>query len=96
MAGPATATPLDTGIGHHIHTQLIYAVGYLKEHSANPIRLEELAAFSGIEELQHNHDLLAAFKAHEKVKYDEKTDLYSYKVRLSYDSPICYTLERIG
>lgn len=44
------------------------------------MRLEDLAAYSGVEELQTNATLLAAFKTHEKVLYDERTDLYSYKV----------------
>lgn len=76
--------PNDTGVGRHFGTQILYAVGYLKEHPNNPIRLEELAAFSRVNELQHNSELLAAFRAHDKVNYDEKLDLYSYKVRKSY------------
>lgn len=75
-----TGAPNDTGVGRHFHTQILYAVGYLKEHPNNPIRLEELAAFSRVNELQHNSELLAAFRAHDKVNYDEKLDLYSYKV----------------
>lgn len=78
----SNSTPFDTGVGQHLYTKIIYAVGYLKEHPNNPIRLEELAAFSNVEELQHNADMLAAFRAHEKVLYDEKMDLYSYKVNL--------------
>lgn len=75
-------TPNDSGVGRHFHTQLLYAVGYLKEHPNNPIRLEELSAFSRVYELEHNSELLAAFRAHEKVNYDEKLGLYSYKVRI--------------
>lgn len=71
-------------MGQHLYTKLIYAVGYLKEHPNNPIRLEELAAFSNVEELQTNAEMLAAFRAHEKVMYDEKTDLYQYKVGLPF------------
>lgn len=44
------------------------------------MRLEDLAIYSRVEELLRNADLVAAFRAHEKVKWDEKTDLYSYKV----------------
>lgn len=73
------STPYDTGTGQHFHTQLIYAVGYLKEHPNTPMRLEELAIYSKVEDLLHNADLLAAFRTHEKVQWDEKTDLYSYK-----------------
>jgi len=76
---PATSTPLDTGTGQHYQTQIIYAVGYLKERPNQPIRLEDLAAFARVDELQHNAEMLAAFKAHERIVYDEKTDLYSYK-----------------
>ena len=74
------STPYDTGTGQHSHTQLIYAVGYLKEHPNTPMRLEDLAIYSKVEDLLHNADLLAAFRTHEKVQWDEKTDLYSYKV----------------
>lgn len=85
--------PNDTGVGRHLGTQILYAVGYLKEHPNNPIRLEELAAFSRVNELQHNSELLAAFRAHDKVNYDEKLDLYSYKVcprDLSHFDPCQY------
>ena len=44
------------------------------------MRLEDLAIYSRVEELLRSAELLAAFRAHEKVKWDEKTDLYSYKV----------------
>jgi transcription initiation factor TFIIE subunit beta len=89
LTGTSTGAPIDTGVGRHLHTQVLYAVGYLKEHPNNPIRLEELAAFSGVSELQHNSELLAAFRAHDKVNYDEKLDLYSFKVLLL---PIIYII----
>lgn len=88
-----TGAPNDTGVGRHFHTQLLYAVGYLKEHPNNPIRLEELAAFSRVNELNHNSELLAAFRAHDKVNYDEKLDLYSYKVYTLESSSILHNVD---
>lgn len=88
VTATTTGAPNDTGVGRHFHTQILYAVGYLKEHPNNPIRLEELAAFSRVNELQHNSELLAAFRAHDKVNYDEKLDLYSYKVCVLHESDL--------
>lgn len=73
--------PTDTGVGRHWATQLHYAVDYLKRHG-NPIRLEDLAIHSNVEALLSNAELLANFEGHDKVLKDQRTGLYSYKVRL--------------
>lgn len=77
--GATASTPADSGVGHHFHTQLIYAVSYLKDKNA-PTRLEDLAVHSRVEALLNNEELLAALKAHDKIRFDEKTELFSYKV----------------
>jgi len=76
--GTVYSQPKDTGVGRHWATQLLYAVGFLKQH-AHPIRLEDLAIRSNVEGLMTNVELLESFKAHERVLYDEKTGLYRYK-----------------
>ena len=42
-------------------------------------RLDDLAIRSGNDDLTTNADLLAKFKLHERVAYDEKTKLFRYK-----------------
>lgn len=54
-----------------------------KQSHGNPIRLEDLAIHSKVEALTTNHELYQSFKAHERVIFDEKTGLYSYKVSCS-------------
>ncbi|SGY11758.1 BQ5605_C011g06263 [Microbotryum silenes-dioicae] len=77
---PRQVGPADTGIGRHWKTQLVSAVHFLKQH-ARPIRLEDLALLSGVEALLSNAELLSNFRSHEKVVVDDKTGLFSYKVR---------------
>lgn len=48
-----------------------------------PMRLEDLALITGIP-LTTDAELLTRFKAHDRVLYDAKTDLYSYRVRSCY------------
>ncbi|EAU88000.1 transcription initiation factor IIE subunit beta [Coprinopsis cinerea okayama7 len=69
--------PADTGTGTNVNTQLVYAVSYLKNHNG-PIRLDDLAAYTSTP-VNTDPVLLEKFKAHDRVVYDPKTDLYSYK-----------------
>ncbi|TRM65429.1 hypothetical protein BD626DRAFT_488766 [Schizophyllum amplum] len=69
--------PKDTGSGHNINTQLIYALQYLKEHYG-PNRLQDIAISTNTA-LDTDTVLLDKFRAHEKVKWDQKTGLYEYK-----------------
>ncbi|GAA6051416.1 hypothetical protein JCM3770_000508 [Rhodotorula araucariae] len=70
--------PSLTGAGRHWATQLALAVSYLKQLN-HPVRLEDLALQSGVQALLHNHDLVNALAAHEKVRHDPRTGLFSYK-----------------
>lgn len=67
-------------VGRHWQTQLAIAVAFLKQHNA-PIRLEDLAIRSGIEPLLSNPELQNGLRQHERVRFDERTSLVSYKVR---------------
>ncbi|GJJ13968.1 hypothetical protein Clacol_008225 [Clathrus columnatus] len=69
--------PADTGTGQNTNTQLVYVVTYLKDHG-NPMRLQELAIVTDTP-LLSDQNLLEKFKAHDRIVYDPKTDLYSYK-----------------
>ncbi|GAA5990424.1 hypothetical protein JCM10908_007365 [Rhodotorula pacifica] len=65
-------------VGRHWQTQLALSVAFLKQHNA-PIRLEDLAIRSGVEHLLTNPELLQGLRAHERVRFDERTQLVSYK-----------------
>lgn len=80
MATPVIGPSL-TGVGRHWQTQLVLAVNFLKQLN-RPIRLEDLAITSGIEALLHNYELLEALKGHERVRYDPRTELFTYKASL--------------
>lgn len=67
-------------VGRHWQTQLAIAVAFLKQHNA-PIRLEDLAIRSGVEHLLTNPELQQGLRQHERVRFDERTQLVSYKVR---------------
>ncbi|PPQ69971.1 hypothetical protein CVT24_003675 [Panaeolus cyanescens] len=69
--------PADTGTGTNINTQLVYAVNHLKS-TQNPMRLQDIAIVTNTP-LDTDPVLLEKFKAHDRVLYDPKTDLYSYK-----------------
>lgn len=47
------------------------------------MRLQDIAIVTNIP-LDVDRVLLEKFKAHDKVQWDPKTDLYSYKVGVSY------------
>lgn len=69
--------PADTGTGSNLNTQLVYAVDHLKQ-SGNPMRLQDIAIITNTP-LDKNAGLLERFKSHDRVIYDPKTDLYSYR-----------------
>jgi len=75
--------PSLTGSGRHWQTQLVLSVNFLKQLN-RPIRLEDLAITSGIEALLHNYELLEALKQHERVRYDSRTELFTYKASSHY------------
>lgn len=72
---------MDAAVGRHWQTQLAIAVAFLKQHNA-PIRLEDLAIRSGVEHLLSNPELQQGLRHHERVRFDERTQLVSYKVRV--------------
>jgi len=74
--------PADTGTGTNVNTQLVYAVNHLKS-TPNPMRLQDLAIVTNTP-LDTDSALLEKFKAHDKVQYDPKTDLYSYKHEFTF------------
>lgn len=98
IPGIVYSQPADTGTGTDINTQIVYAVDHLKvnnfskgilgisnnvisQHNGNPMRLQDLAIVTNTQ-LDSNTVLLEKFKAHDRVVYDAKTDLYSYRVRI--------------
>nr|GAT43665.1 predicted protein [Mycena chlorophos] len=76
--------PADTGSGTNINTQLVYAVDYLKS-TPNPVRLEDIAIMTETPLLE-NPLLLEKFKAHDRVLYNTKTNLFSYKHEYNFRS----------
>ncbi|KAF9010735.1 transcription initiation factor IIE subunit beta [Cyathus striatus] len=74
--------PADTGTGTNVNTQLVYAVNHLKS-THNPMRLQDIAIVTNTP-LDTDAVLLDKFKSHEKVQYDPKTDLYSYKHEFNF------------
>ncbi|KAF7759687.1 hypothetical protein Agabi119p4_11382 [Agaricus bisporus var. burnettii] len=83
--------PADTGTGTNVNTQLVYAVSHLKS-THNPMRLQDIAIVTNTP-LDTNHLLLEKFKAHDKVQYDPKTDLYSYKHEFNFRSKAALLVE---
>ncbi|PPQ85747.1 hypothetical protein CVT25_003065 [Psilocybe cyanescens] len=69
--------PADTGTGNNINTQLVYA------STPNPMRLQDLAIVTNTP-LDTDPILLEKFKAHDRIQWDPKTDLYSYKHEYSF------------
>lgn len=90
MATPVVGPSL-TGVGRHWQTQLVLAVNFLKQLN-RPIRLEDLAITSGIEALLHNYELLNALKHHDRVRYDDRTQLFHYKASLESFSSLSLSL----
>ncbi|KAI0920417.1 hypothetical protein AcW1_002164 [Taiwanofungus camphoratus] len=69
--------PADTGTGTNVNTQLVYVVNHLKS-TGNPMRLQDLAIYTNTP-VDTDKALLEKFRAHDRVIYDPKTDLYSYR-----------------
>ncbi|KAG6895863.1 hypothetical protein C0992_011962 [Termitomyces sp. T32_za158] len=74
--------PADTGTGLNVNTQLVYAVNHLKG-TQNPMRLQDIAIVTNTP-LDTDHFLLEKFKAHDRILWDPKTDLYSYKHEFNF------------
>ncbi|KAG6841801.1 hypothetical protein C0991_006685 [Blastosporella zonata] len=74
--------PADTGTGANVNTQLVYAVNHLKG-TQNPMRLQDIAIVTNTP-LDTDHHLLEKFKAHDRILWDPKTDLYSYKHEFNF------------
>ncbi|KAG5353052.1 Transcription initiation factor IIE subunit beta [Termitomyces sp. T112] len=74
--------PADTGTGLNVNTQLVYAVNHLKG-TQNPMRLQDIAIVTNTP-LDTDLVLLEKFKAHDRIIWDPKTDLYSYKHEFNF------------
>ncbi|QRV81881.1 transcription initiation factor IIE subunit beta [Ceratobasidium sp. AG-Ba] len=70
--------PKDTGTGTQKGTQLSYLISALKEKKG-PIRLEELGAHAGVPDAEHDPVLVKALNEHERVAFDTKMKLYSWR-----------------
>ncbi|KAK0552462.1 hypothetical protein OC846_002866 [Tilletia horrida] len=71
--------PKNTGAGIHETTQLFSAVEALKRQQG-PVRLEDLAISNNLAGLlDPNGSLFQRFKVNERVIYDPKVNLWSYK-----------------
>ncbi|KAL7414502.1 hypothetical protein BDY24DRAFT_385430 [Mrakia frigida] len=79
--------PTDTGRGNHSNTKLAYAVQALRERKGNPARAEDLSMEIGWEELQYDQAAQDLLKEHEKIKFDERTKLFSYKADHQISTP---------
>ncbi|KAI0277885.1 transcription initiation factor IIE, beta subunit [Russula aff. rugulosa BPL654] len=69
--------PADTGTGTDVNTQLLYAINHLKANNG-PMRLDDLAIRTQTP-LDADKVLFEKFRAHERVEFDIKTNLYSFK-----------------
>ncbi|ETW79898.1 hypothetical protein HETIRDRAFT_386443 [Heterobasidion irregulare TC 32-1] len=69
--------PADTGTGTNVNTQLLYAVNHLKSVNG-PMRLQDIAIVTNTP-LDVDQVLLEKFKSHERVEFDPKTNLYSFR-----------------
>ncbi|THU97887.1 transcription initiation factor IIE subunit beta [Dendrothele bispora CBS 962.96] len=74
--------PADTGTGTNVNTQLVYAVNHLKS-THNPMRLQDLAILTSTP-IDTDPVLLEKFRSHDRVVWDPKTDLYSYKHEFNF------------
>jgi len=61
-----------------------------QDRKGNPARAEDLSMEIGWEELQYDQSAQDLLKEHEKIKFDERTKLFSYKV--SSSSPLLPSL----
>ncbi|KAG2146871.1 uncharacterized protein EDB93DRAFT_1250667 [Suillus bovinus] len=74
--------PADTGTGTNVNTQLVYAIDHLKS-THNPMRLQDIAIVTNTP-LETDEVLLEKFKSHDRIIWDPKTDLYSYRHEFSF------------
>ncbi|KAG1731432.1 hypothetical protein EDB19DRAFT_1722381 [Suillus lakei] len=74
--------PADTGTGTNVNTQLVYAIDHLKS-THNPMRLQDIAIVTNTP-LETDVVLLEKFKSHDRILWDPKTDLYSYRHEFSF------------
>jgi len=61
---------------------VIRAVEFLKERKG-PTRMEDIIIQGEIPDLETNLEMFEAFSKHERVRYDEKTQLWNYKPPLN-------------
>lgn len=96
--------PADTGTGNNVNTQLVYAVSFMKVRGAlfyneqglmgeqgkqGPMRIEDIAVMTETP-IDTDPVLREKFKMHDKIQFDPKTNLFSYKVRplpLPFETP---------
>jgi hypothetical protein len=57
--------------------------GFDSQSTHNPMRLQDIAIVTNTP-LETDMVLLEKFKSHDRIVWDPKTDLYSYRVCLSY------------
>ncbi|KAJ3510082.1 hypothetical protein NMY22_g16081 [Coprinellus aureogranulatus] len=69
--------PADTGTGTNVNTQLVYAVNFMKGKQG-PMRIEDIALMTDTP-LDTDPVLREKFRIHDKIQYDPKTKLFSYK-----------------
>ncbi|KAG1894445.1 uncharacterized protein F5891DRAFT_1062754 [Suillus fuscotomentosus] len=83
--------PADTGTGTNVNTQLVYAIDHLKS-THNPMRLQDIAIVTNTP-LETDVVLLEKFKSHDKILWDPKTDLYSYRHEFSFRNKVALLTE---
>ncbi|KAG1718704.1 uncharacterized protein EDB91DRAFT_1050541 [Suillus paluster] len=83
--------PADTGTGTNINTQLVYAIDHLKS-THNPMRLQDIAIVTDTP-LDTDMVLLEKFKSHDRILWDPKTDLYSYRHEFSFRNKVALLTE---
>ncbi|KAG2107679.1 uncharacterized protein F5147DRAFT_696663 [Suillus discolor] len=83
--------PADTGTGTNVNTQLVYAIDHLKS-THNPMRLQDIAIVTNTP-LETDAVLLEKFKSHDKIIWDSKTDLYSYRHEFSFRNKVALLTE---
>ncbi|KAI0045166.1 transcription initiation factor IIE subunit beta [Auriscalpium vulgare] len=69
--------PADTGTGSNVNTQLLYVLNHLKSVNG-PMRLQDIAIVTNTP-LDTDTTLFEKFKGHERVEFDAKTNLYSFR-----------------
>ncbi|KAH8831013.1 hypothetical protein DL96DRAFT_805605 [Flagelloscypha sp. PMI_526] len=69
--------PADTGTGTNVNTQLVYALDHLRSREG-PMSVRELSLLTETP-VDSDPVLFAKFKSHDRVHFDPKTNLYSYK-----------------